>query len=79
MPTQKEIDEEQKKINHLRAVVDLTAALLRQGDTTVVEALHLIRITRKHVLTLFPDKADTYDLIYKPRFTRILMERFSLN
>ena len=70
-----DIAEEQKKIRYLRTVVDLTAATLCQADLTLVQALELVRATKRHVLFIFPDKEDTYDLIYKPRFERIIRER----
>jgi hypothetical protein len=79
MATQKELAEEQNKLRYLRAVVDLTAALLRQEDLSLLEALKLVTVTKRHVLFLFPDKEQTYDLIYKPRFDRIIKERFEMS
>jgi len=69
------LEEEQKKMRYLRTVVDLTSVTLRQGNITLIQALELVRATKRHVLFLFPDKEDTYDLIYKPRFERIIKER----
>lgn len=78
-PTKKEIAEERKKIRQLRTVVDLTTAILYQENLTVPEALQLVAATKKSVLALFPDKESAYNLIYKPRFERIIKERLESN
>jgi len=79
VPTRKEIEEEQKNLNRLRFLVDFTAAMLRQGNLSTPEMLRLIKATRKNALALFPDKGETYDLIIKPRFERIIRERLEQN
>ncbi len=74
-----ELREENRKMRFLRLIVDATAARLRQGDLSPMEALALMAETKKAVLRLFPDKEDTYDLIYKPRFERIIRETIPSN
>lgn len=74
-----QLAEEQSKMRILRAIVDLTAAILRQGNLTTMEAIELMKATKRGVIHLFPDKEDTYDLIYKPRFERIIQERLDVN
>lgn len=74
MATQEEIREEEERMRLLKTIVDLTAAVLVQGQVSREEALDLVRATKKKVLQLFPDKEAVYDLIYKPRFERILRE-----
>jgi len=76
MPSEKEIREENYKIKRLRFIVDLTANILWQQNLTMDEATNLIAKTKKSVLQLFPDKSDTFELIYRPRFNRILCEKF---
>lgn len=71
--------EEQCNMRLLRAIVDFTTAVLRQGNLTIPEAIELIQVTKKRVLQLFPDKEDVYDLIYRPRFERIIQERLGGN
>ncbi len=73
------LEEEQRKMRLLRAIVDFTTAVLRQGNLTIPEAIELIQVTKKRVLQLFPDKEDVYDLIYRPRFERIIQERLGGN
>jgi hypothetical protein len=70
------IQEEEKKMRVLRFVVDLTREILHQGQLTRDEAVMLISSTRRCVLKLFPDKGEVYDLIYAPRFEKILVERW---
>ncbi len=77
MTTPEEILEEEKKMRFLKTVVDLTAAVLRGGQISREEAVNLVRATKKKVLELFPEKEATYDLIYKPRFERVLKEFIS--
>jgi hypothetical protein len=69
--------EEEKKIRILKFVVDLNlAVLMQQADLTLREAFELMKNTKQAALNLFPDKEREYDLIYAPRFRRIISERF---
>ena len=58
--------------------MDIAAALLWQVDLTLEEARDVVNHARKTALQLFPGKEDTFDLIYGPRFRRILSEKFHL-
>ena len=71
-----EIMEEEKKMRRLRFIVDLTQSILMQADLTLREAFDLLKDTRKAALILFPGKGDVFDLVYAPRFRRIIAERF---
>ncbi len=79
MKNERALEEEQRKMRMLRILIDLTTATLYQGNLIMNEAIHLVSNTRKAVLNLFPGKEETYDLIYKPRFERILKERMNRN
>lgn len=79
MATQSEIREENRKVRRLQIVVDLVASVLGQSDMPFEEASELVASTRQFALSLFPDKAGTYDLIYQPRFRRLLAEKYKLN
>jgi hypothetical protein len=69
--------EEEKKMRLLRFVVDMNqAVLMQQADLTLREAFDILTNTKKAVLNLFPDKEAVFDLIYSPRFRRIIRERF---
>jgi len=73
--TTNELREEERKIREMRCLVDITSTVIARGNVSVLEACTLIRLTRRHVLKLFPDKAKVFDLIYRPRFARIMHER----
>ena len=69
--------EEEKKMRRLRFVVDLAQAILmQQPDLTLREAFDIMRDTKKAALNLFPDKEQVYELIYTPRFRKIISARF---
>ncbi len=74
MATPEEIREENQRMRILRVIVDLTTVILMQGNVSRQEALDLIQATKQKILQLFPDKQATYDLIYKPRFERLLRQ-----
>jgi hypothetical protein len=68
------IEEEGRRLRQLRITVDLTTSILMQTHLTHAEAVALVAATRERALALFPDKADTYDLILAPRFARLVRE-----
>ena len=72
------IKAEEKKMRRLKFLVDLTLAVLMQSDMTLSEALVTMENTKKAALALFPDKEFVYDLVYTPRFRRIIEERFTI-
>ncbi len=73
------LKEEEKQIRRLRFIVDLAEAVLIQSDLSLQEALDLLENTKKAALALFPGKESVYDLIYTPRFRRIIHERFTIH
>ena len=78
MATESEIREEARKIRRLQIVVDMVMSTLQQSDIPVEEASELVASTRRYALSLFPDKARTFDLIYRPRFQRVLAEKYKI-
>jgi len=69
---------EEFKVRRLRRIMDFTAALLWQTDLTLDQAQKLVADAKERALELFPDKEETFDLIYGSRFRRILAERYNL-
>ena len=79
MPADKEaLLAEEISLRRLRRSMDITAALLWQADLTLNEAQKLVAGAKRTALELFPDKEETFDLIYGSRFRRILAERYHL-
>jgi hypothetical protein len=72
------IKEEERKLRRLRFIIDLAEAVLMQSPLTLRESLDLVDQTKKAALSLFPDKGSVYDLIYLPKFRRIIDERFTV-
>ena len=72
------LKEEEKQMRRLRFIVDLAQAALMQSDLSLSESLELMENTKRAALSLFPDKEFVYDLVYSPRFRRIIEERFTV-
>ncbi|HEY7556303.1 MAG TPA: hypothetical protein VIH18_15995 [Candidatus Binatia bacterium] len=70
--------EEERKLRRLSRAMDVAATLLRQADLTLDEARDIVEHAKRTALKLFPDKEATFDLIYGPRFRRILVEKYRL-
>ncbi len=77
-PTQAEIDEESRRTRRLRIVVNLTLDLIGQGQLGYDEAAELVAAARRVALQLFPDKGETYDLIYAPKFQRLMRQLYRI-
>jgi len=77
-PDKKALQVEEARVKKLRRIMDFTATLLWQADLTLSEAQKLVADARDRALELFPDKGETFDLIYGSRFRRILAERYHL-
>ena len=69
---------EEKKLRQLGRAMDVAAALLWRIDLTLEEAQDVVSHAKQTALELFPDKEETFDLIYAPRFRRILAEKYQL-
>jgi hypothetical protein len=76
--SQEEILEENRKVRRLQIAVDLVLNLVAQSDIPIEEASELVAQTRRFALDLFPDKAQVYDIIYQPKFKRLLVEKYRL-
>jgi hypothetical protein len=77
-PDKEAVLAEELKLKRLRYLMDFTAALLQQADLSLAQAQNLVTDAKAKALELFPDKSDTFDLIYGSRFRRILVERYRL-
>jgi hypothetical protein len=78
-PTPQEIAEENKKIRTLRFMVDFSMTLISQGMMTREEAIEQLEKVKKFALRLFPDKEEAFEIIYTPRFMRIINEIYGLH
>jgi hypothetical protein len=79
MASEAEILEENDRVRRLQVVVDLVTNVLWQSDDLPVEeAAELVAATRQFALKLFPEKEQTYDLIYASRFRRLMREKYRM-
>ena len=71
--------EEQKLIRRMQMMMNMVMQVISQdGSLTVDEAAQMIADSRKAALAMFPGKELAYDLIWKPRFQRLMRERFRI-
>lgn len=69
---------EERQVRRLRRAMDVTSALLWKIDLTFEEAQDVVSHAKHTALQLFPDKEETFDLIYGSRFRRILAQKYRL-
>jgi hypothetical protein len=71
--------EEQKLIRRLQMMMNMVMQVIAQdGSLTVDDASQMIADSRKAALAMFPGKELAYDLIWRPRFQRLMRERFRI-
>jgi hypothetical protein len=73
---EKEIREENRKLRYLRFLVDFSILSIQQDDLSFEEAQELVENVKRAACSLFPGKEETFELIYRPRFNRVIGERF---
>ncbi len=71
-----QIKEENRKIRYLRFLVDFSILSIQQDDLVLEEAQELVEDVKRAACGLFPGKEGTFELIYRPRFNRVIQERF---
>jgi hypothetical protein len=71
--------EETKLIRRLQMMMNMVMQVIAQdGTLTIDDASQMIADARAAALAMFPDKELAYDLIWRPRFQRLMRERFRL-
>ena len=71
------LKEENRRLRRLRLIVDLTLSRLYQDpDMSLLEALQLVERCRDAALALFPGKEVAFELLYRPRFERVMALRW---
>ncbi len=70
---------EQKLIRRLQMMMNLVMQTIAQDSSlSIDEAAQMIADSRKAALAVFPGKELAYDLIWRPRFQRLMRERFRI-
>jgi hypothetical protein len=71
--------QEQKLIRRMQMMMNMVMQVIAQDSSlTIDEASQMIADSRKAALAMFPDKELAYDLIWRPRFQRLMRERFRI-
>lgn len=75
-----EEQEERRQIRRMQMMLGMVMQVIAQdASLSIDEASQMIADARHAALTMFPGKELAYDLIWKPRFQRLMQERFRLN
>ena len=71
--------EEAKLLRRLQMMMNMVMGVIAQDNTlSYDEAAAMVADARTAALAMFPGKELAYDLIWKPRFQRLMRERFRL-
>jgi hypothetical protein len=74
------IEHENKMMRRLRFLVELTFATIAQDNSlTLDQGWEHVLALKGAAVAMFPGKESTFDLLYLPRFSRLLAERFGAN
>ena len=72
-------EEERKQLRRLQMMMTMCLQVIAQdASLSLDEASQMIADSREAALAMFPGKELAYDLIWKPRFQRVMIERFRL-
>jgi len=74
-----DVEEEDRRVRMLRRLVDFSLAYIAQSSIPLDQAHAAVEGVKRYALRLFPDKEATFDLIYLPRFRRLLQEKYRLH
>jgi hypothetical protein len=76
---QVQIAEENRKIRYLRFMADFALAYVAREASSLEEAEEVVENLKRTALHLFPGSESTFELVYRPRFSRVIGERFRLH
>jgi hypothetical protein len=79
-PPQSSADiEEARLIRRMQLMMNLVMQTIAQDSSlSIDEASQMIADARTAALSMFPGKELAYDLIWRPRFQRLMRERFRI-
>jgi hypothetical protein len=71
--------DESRRLRRLQIMMSMVMQVIAQDPKlTVEEASQMVADSRTAALAMFPGKELAYDLLYRPRFQRLMRERFRL-
>jgi hypothetical protein len=72
--TREQLADEARRARKVRQIVDIATTLIMQSNMTRADAESLVAIVRERILTLFPGREQTFELVYARRFKRLIDE-----
>ena len=66
--------EEERKLNHIKLIVDAACLRIVKGELSAEGARGLASSVRARVAEIIPDMMDKYDMIYGSRFERLIRQ-----
>ncbi len=77
--TPRAAQDEAKLLRRLQMMMNMVMGVIAQDNTlSYDDAAAMVADARNAALAMFPGKELAYDLIWKPRFQRLMRERFRL-
>jgi hypothetical protein len=73
------LKDENRRVRFLRFLVDLSLVSIQQEVLCLEDAEKVVEDVKQAACKLFPGKEETFELIYRPRFQRVIQERFRLD
>ncbi len=71
--------DEGQRLRRLQIMMNLVMQVIAQDpNLTFEEATQMVDDSRTAALAMFPGKELAYDLLYRPRFQRLMRERYRL-
>jgi hypothetical protein len=78
-PADPAAQEEARLLRRLQLMMNLVLQTITQDSSlSIDEASQMIADARSAALNMFPGKELAYDLIWRPRFQRLMRERFRI-
>ena len=72
-------DEESKLIRRMQMMMNMVMQVIAQDSSlSIDEAAQMIADSKRAALAMFPDKELAYEIIWRPRFQRLMRERFRI-
>jgi len=76
MPSREALEDEDRRIRQLQIVVNLAFSSIADSALEPGQAWDMVLAVRGTALRLFPGKELAFDVIYLPRFLRLLAYRY---
>lgn len=74
-----DVVDENKLIRRMQMMMNMVMQVIAQDSSlTIDEASQMIADSKKAALAMFPDKELAYEIIWRPRFQRLMRERFRI-